>query len=45
MQEIQLKKLIIKLTKESVFSVNNCLTKQIDVCLMEGPILAVFYGM
>ena len=33
-----LKKLLIKLTKKSVFSVNNRLIKQIDGCPMGGPI-------
>ena len=36
------KKLLIKLTKESVFSVNNRLIKQIDRCPMGGPISLVF---
>ena len=36
------KKLLIKLTKESVFSANNCLIKQIDGCPVGGPISVVF---
>ena len=36
------KKLLIKLTKESVFSANNRLIKQIDGCPMGGPISVVF---
>ena len=36
------KKLLIKLTKESVFSANNWLIKQIDGCPMGGPISVVF---
>ena len=36
------KKLLIKLTKESVFSANNWLIKQIDECPMGGPISVVF---
>ena len=36
------KKLLIKLTKESVFSANNCLIKQIDGCPMGSPISVVF---
>ena len=36
------KKLLIKLTKESVFSANNCLIKQIDGCPMGDPISMVF---
>ena len=36
------KKLLIKLTKESVFSVNNRLIKQIDGCPMGGSISVVF---
>ena len=35
------KKLLIKLTKESVFSANNRLIKQIDGCPMGGPISVV----
>ena len=37
-----LKILLIKLTKESVFSANNHLIKQIDGCPMGGPIYVVF---
>ena len=33
---------MIKLTKESANSVNNCLIKQIDGCPMEGPISVLF---
>ena len=36
------KKLLIKLTKECTFSVNNRLIKQIDGCPMGGPISVVF---
>ena len=36
------KNLLIKLTKESVFSANNRLIKQIDGCPMGGPISVVF---
>ena len=36
------KKLLIKLTKECTFSVNNQLIKQIDGCPMGGPISVVF---
>ena len=36
------KKLLIKLTKECTFSVNNGLIKQIDGCHMGGPISVVF---
>ena len=36
------KKLLIKLTKECTFSVNNRLIKQIDGCPMSGPISVVF---
>ena len=36
------KKLLLKLTKECVFSVNNRLIKQIDGCPMGGPISVVF---
>ena len=36
------KKLLIKLTKESVFSASNRLIKQIDGCPMGGPISEVF---
>ena len=36
------KKLLIKLTKECVFSANNRLIKQIDGCPMGGPISVVF---
>ena len=36
------KKLLIKLTKECTFSVNNGLIKQIDGCPMGGPISVVF---
>ena len=36
------KKLLIKLTKEFIFSVNNRLIKQIDGCPMGGPISVVF---
>ena len=36
------KKLLLKLTKECVFSINNRLIKQNDGCPMEGPISAVF---
>ena len=36
------KKLLIKLTKESVFSANNRLIKQIDGCPMGGPTSVVF---
>ena len=36
------KKLLIKLTKECTFSVNNRLIKQIVGCPMGGPISVVF---
>ena len=36
------KKLLLKLTKECVFSVNNWLIKQIDGCPMGGPISVIF---
>ena len=36
------KKLLIKLTKECVFSVNFRLIKQINECLMGGPVSVVF---
>ena len=36
------KKLLIKLTKECTFSVNNRLIKQINGCFMGGPISVVF---
>ena len=36
------KKLLIKLTKECTFSVNNGLIKQIGGCPMGGPISVVF---
>ena len=36
------KKLLLKLTKECVFSVNNRLIKQINGCLMGGDISVVF---
>ena len=36
------KKLLIKLTKECNFSVNNQSIKQIDGCVMGGPISVVF---
>ena len=36
------KKLLIKLTKECTFSVNNGLVKQIDGCPVSGPISVVF---
>ena len=36
------KKLLIQITKESTFSVNNRLIKQIDGCTMGGPISMVF---
>ena len=36
------KKLLLKLTKECVFSVNNGLIKQIDDCPVRGPISVVF---
>ena len=36
------KKLLIKLTKECTFSVNNQLIKQIDECPMGGPVSVVF---
>ena len=34
--------MLLKLTKECVFSVNNGLIKQIDGCTMGGPISVVF---
>ena len=34
--------MLIKLKKESVFSVNDCLVKQIDECPMEGLIVVIF---
>ena len=34
--------MLIKLTKECTFSVNNGLIKQIDGCHMGGPISVVF---
>ena len=37
------KKLLLKLTKESVFSVNNSLTRHIDGCSVEGPMSVVFF--
>ena len=40
-----IKKLLIKVTKESVFTVNNRLMKQIYDCRMGGLISAVFSGM
>ena len=36
------KKLLIKLTKECTFSINNQLIKQIDECPMGGPVSLVF---
>ena len=36
------KTLLVKLTKECVFSVNSCLIKQIDTCLMGGHVSVVF---
>ena len=36
------KKLLVKLTKEFVFSVNSCLIKQVDRCPMGGPVSVVF---
>ena len=36
------KKLLIKLTKECTFSLNNRLIKQIDRCPMGGPISVIF---
>ena len=41
-QEYIFKKLLIKLTKESVFSANKRLIKQIDGCPVGGPISVVF---
>ena len=37
-----IKKLLLKLTKECVFSVNDRFIKQIDGCPMDGPISVVF---
>ena len=36
--------MLLKLTKQCVFSVNNKLIKQIDGCPMGGPISVVFSG-
>ena len=36
------KKLLLKLTKESIFSVNNRFIKQIDGCPMGSPISIIF---
>ena len=39
------KKFFIKYTKECTFSVNSRLIKQIDGCLMGGPISVVFVDL
>ena len=39
------KTFLIKLAKESHFSGNNCLIKQIDGCPMRGPISVIFSGI
>ena len=36
------KKLLLKLTKDCIFSVNSRLIKKIDRCLMGGPVFVVF---